>query len=545
MKAILILGFALITSIFSVAQPLPPSLPTNGLIGWWPFNGNANDESGNGNNGTINGATLTTDRYGVPNRAFTFDGVDNHILIPHNSIFNLESVGKMTISYWIKANTLSSNQGSIIICKQTGSGVTQDGWSSYIDSDSSLRTRVQNGGPSTLGDISSISKIQTNRDYFIVVIVDKSQNLLSTYINGILEIQITLGNGVIGDNTNPLIVGKPSWVFPNAKGFNGKIDDVGIWNRALTQQEITNYYQSSLPPVCPTLPSNLQTGLIAYWPFCGNADDVSGNGNNGTLINGAGFTEDLNGQPNSALLLNGVNQRVDLPLNLGGALINLQHLTISSWVKVADRNQYGIFSNWKASPLTDPFGVNFGINQDKRPYFTTNAGTGVSTFDTLQNNGWNHVIAVFDGVQNNALTRVKIYINGTLKSIDSSSTVYSSTAISSNLGSSATNTAIGAWISQFGWVSHFKGSLDDIAIWNRSLSVSEITQLYQTQGSSSSYGNVGVNVVAPQRTLHVRDIIRLEPRNSPPENPVIGDIYIDAVLKKLRVFDGTQWQNCW
>jgi hypothetical protein len=40
------------------AQTLPPYLPANGLVGWWPFNGNANDESGNGNNGTVNGATL-------------------------------------------------------------------------------------------------------------------------------------------------------------------------------------------------------------------------------------------------------------------------------------------------------------------------------------------------------------------------------------------------------------------------------------------------------------------------------------------------------
>jgi hypothetical protein len=42
------------------AQNVPSYVPTNGLVGWWPFNGNANDESGNGNNGTVNGATLTT-----------------------------------------------------------------------------------------------------------------------------------------------------------------------------------------------------------------------------------------------------------------------------------------------------------------------------------------------------------------------------------------------------------------------------------------------------------------------------------------------------
>ena len=54
-------------------------LPTNGLVGYWPFNNNANDESGNGNNGTVNGATLTTDRFGSSNSAYLFDGIDDFI----------------------------------------------------------------------------------------------------------------------------------------------------------------------------------------------------------------------------------------------------------------------------------------------------------------------------------------------------------------------------------------------------------------------------------------------------------------------------------
>jgi len=54
---------------------------TNGLVGWWPFNGNANDESGTGNHGTVNGATLTADRFGNPNKAYSFDGLASYILI--------------------------------------------------------------------------------------------------------------------------------------------------------------------------------------------------------------------------------------------------------------------------------------------------------------------------------------------------------------------------------------------------------------------------------------------------------------------------------
>jgi hypothetical protein len=69
----------LFLSLFAInvlTAQIPSYVPTNGLVGYWPFNGNANDISGNGNNGTVNGATLTTDRFGNTNSAYSFDGND-------------------------------------------------------------------------------------------------------------------------------------------------------------------------------------------------------------------------------------------------------------------------------------------------------------------------------------------------------------------------------------------------------------------------------------------------------------------------------------
>jgi hypothetical protein len=82
LTAVIALGFSAIT----MAQ-VPSYVPTNGMVGWWPFNGNANDESGNGNNGTVNGATLTTDRFGNANQAYSFDGVDDYIKIQNSPNF--------------------------------------------------------------------------------------------------------------------------------------------------------------------------------------------------------------------------------------------------------------------------------------------------------------------------------------------------------------------------------------------------------------------------------------------------------------------------
>lgn len=65
------------------------------------------------------------------------------------------------------------------------------------------------------------------------------------------------------------------------------------------------------------------------------------------------------------------------------------------------------------------------------------------------------------------------------------------------------------------------------------------------QSSGGTAGNVGINTSSPQRPLHVKDVLRLEPRSTAPDNPSKGDIYFDGVLNKLRVYDGTVWQNCW
>ena len=76
----------------TMAQNVPNYVPTNGLVGWWPFNGNANDESGNGNNGVVNGAALTLDRNGNVGKAYSFDGVDDYIQTLVSSNNNLSSV---------------------------------------------------------------------------------------------------------------------------------------------------------------------------------------------------------------------------------------------------------------------------------------------------------------------------------------------------------------------------------------------------------------------------------------------------------------------
>jgi len=86
--------------------------------------------------------------------------------------------------------------------------------------------------------------------------------------------------------------------------------------------------------------------------------------------------------------------------------------------------------------------------------------------------------------------------------------------------------------------------IDDIGIWNRALDSTEINSLHAGNADCGN-GNLGINVCDPQRNLHIKDVLRLEPRDTEPANPGKGDIYFDGILNKLRVYDGTGWQNCW
>ncbi|MDO9068631.1 MAG: LamG-like jellyroll fold domain-containing protein, partial [Deltaproteobacteria bacterium] len=81
----------------------PAKIDTTGLVAWYPFSGNADDASGHGHNGTVNGAALTLDRFGTSNNAYLFDGVNDYIQVPYSADLNPSS--RITVAAWFKADT--------------------------------------------------------------------------------------------------------------------------------------------------------------------------------------------------------------------------------------------------------------------------------------------------------------------------------------------------------------------------------------------------------------------------------------------------------
>ena len=236
--------YLLLATLFLVhvqvfGQSVPSYVPTNGLVGWWGFNGNAQDGSGNGNHGTVNGATLTTDRFGNQNGAYYFDGVNDYIQLP----FGLQNQ-PISVSVWFKTNIIGSQ--SIV------DNDIAHLWGNNIILDYQANNRI-----CLLfhdGHVVSNYAYSTNQNYHVIAIWENTSCKL--YVNGVLIDNFLHSQGVNEGGLYRFGVGSS-----NAFWFNGTLDDIGIWNRALTPQEITNLYiAQSCQVSITTQPSNQTTG---------------------------------------------------------------------------------------------------------------------------------------------------------------------------------------------------------------------------------------------------------------------------------------------
>lgn len=242
LKSILLTAVATISLASATMAQVPNYVPTNGLIAWWPFNGNANDESGNGNNGTVNGASLTNDRFGNNAKAYSFDGINDIINASSNNFPT--GTSSRTLSFWYLLNSFNQTNDQKILVAY-GGGLPCADWTTSIWPSSNFPALDINFNYVVYSYTS-----QLNNWYNYVVTFDSTNGTAiiapKIYINGVLQTnQNAVNNTCLINTLNslPLIIGGGSSGNSN-QFFNGKIDDIGIWNRALTQQEITDLYNA-------------------------------------------------------------------------------------------------------------------------------------------------------------------------------------------------------------------------------------------------------------------------------------------------------------
>jgi uncharacterized protein (TIGR02145 family) len=209
-----------------------PNFPPGKLVAAYLFNGDANDGSGNGNNGTVNGATPTADRFMLQNQAYSFNGADNYISIPDDSLLNF-GTGDFTISAVIRTGVIPTYSWSGIVTKHN----------SACNHDTEYFLMIEGGtghpyfGLSTSGGVFERIYGSTNvcDNAYHVLCGIKENGQIRLYVDGIIV--GTAASSINPDNSNPVNIGRSS--YNGGQGyFNGIIDDIRLYKSAITEPEI-------------------------------------------------------------------------------------------------------------------------------------------------------------------------------------------------------------------------------------------------------------------------------------------------------------------
>jgi len=513
LTAIATVGFALISN----GQTVPNNVPTNGLIGWYPFDGNANDESTNGNNGIINGATLTADRFGDNEKAYEFNGPDTFITLP-NDFFNGTQNGLYSINLWAKHN--STNKNSVLFYKggswkESSINLLSNGKIHYGYKESNTNSTIQ--------ILESNTVLDSNKWYNICITAANGE--VKLYINGILESQLQT-NYVVDWSTsiNTSCAGVGTHFGKNYNncstnnGNYGIIDDFGIWNRSLTQEEISDLYNGNETVCVPEyIPTN---GLIGFWPFCGNANDESGNNLDGTIIGSTELTNDRFDQTNSAYDFDYANasfgqqnDEIYIPYD---DILNVNNITASVWVYPRQYFWSGdsgtantvVLTRWE-NGTSNPSGTAWRIVYDSSSVLgAISNGTSSRVAEDnnpLTLNNWNHIVMTYNSES------IKLYINGVLKATTTSPGVMNT--------ASTSGISIGEAAQYNGYWHPTDGIIDDIGIWDRALTAQEITNLYN--GTSLTTTELYENDLFEMYPNPVKNYLNLKTKSN-----LIGSKYI-------------------
>ena len=239
-------GVACVLAMLITAQA--QSFITNGLVAYYPFNGNANDASGNGNNGNVANALLTTNRFGQASAAYKFDGVQSSggsRIVVTNKLLNIGQSG-YTIHMWF--NSYSDSQGATMFdtyYNSVGIGIgytyftapTRAG--SLIGAGSTWDLRLDGNSTPAL----AFSQLYSNTWYSATL--TKSNTIYCFYINGRLQFTGTNALASSYNYSDGFTLGSSGW----NETFLGAMDDIRIYNRALSTNELTQLYQIESAPI--------------------------------------------------------------------------------------------------------------------------------------------------------------------------------------------------------------------------------------------------------------------------------------------------------
>lgn len=463
------------------------------LVGYWTFDGprmnfssstaEILDSSGHGNNGNwINHATTTI--AGKLGQAVSLDGVDDYLDMGNDA--SLMPSFPFTVSAWVKTTSLAN--GISIVTTGDVSGVgNYAGYNLGVQADGSLWIAIGSNEGCCNGAfrktyVTSATGIVTTGQWYHVVGVYSGVLDLRIYVNGVEKSTIDSGftNFMAYAAGSRFRVGAGYDANGATTIYNTQIiDDLRLYNRALSQNEISRLYQKPLNGVTiNTSPKTIETdGLVGYWTFDGQ--DITGTSTvldrssshaTGTMVNMATSSRVMgkHGQGIDFTTAGNVNITVQnsTPLQIA------QKLTISAWVKQTSRNANGALIVQKRNETQADTDYNYGLWLDStgRLFFQSyNTGSyqNMTGTSAVPLNTWVFVTVTVDET---AGTKLRFYINGELDSTPA----YIGTMPS---GGSAP-LQIGNYGRHLDGSYQLNGTLDEVRIYNRVLSSDEIENLY-------------------------------------------------------------------
>lgn len=414
----------------------------NSLVAYYTGDNTPNDSKGTYNGTLVNGATYSTGKIGS---AFSLDGINDYVNIPTFGASFSSPSSAHSYSAWV--NTIGNGYNILIQNGNTGMG-TMMGFQN-----SRLNMWYRGGNVS----VQSTATISNNVWVHIASTYDGS-GTIKLYINGALDSTFTGktwidGGGACATNIGSyqrFNVGLDPTLF-----FNGKIDEVGVWNRALTEAEVTELYNGGAGKqyVAPAPTSIITTGLVmnldagntlSYAGTGTTWTDLSGNANNGTLVNGVGYSSTNGG----TMVFDGINDMVSVAHSPN---LNSTKITVSMWIKFGSSlsTDKVLFSKGSEGSRTYWFYESNGV------YFAYGGFTGRIPAEILVNQ-WCNIV----GVQTS--TASLIYLNGVL--------------YSSGAGAASITTTQGIGINSYSSnIYHASAkNIPQVAIYNRDLSASEV-----------------------------------------------------------------------
>ncbi len=462
------------------------------LVAYYPFDGDAQDATTNGNDGTINNSPFYIE--GVDGQAIELEGSSSHtgssgdhIIIP-NSI-NISA--HFSFSLWAKDDRsvhLNGHSESLITFGKSGGSV-------------GLRTVDGEEYHWSVGSHSLATTNSYSGKWKMLTLIFDGYNM-SVYQQG------QFVSAVPADLTwnDPQLAGIGThWWTEGSSGYSStrlsaKFDEVRIYDRALSSNEVARLYAETAPnpdsdgdgmadawemqffqglektadgdadadgrtnaqeEIDNTDPTNPGStlGLVAYYPFDGDATDATTNGHDGTTFNTTA-TAGRNGESNSAYQFNGVNSYVNV-----GSGINPPQFSVSTWIWFDSFLSGAIVS--KLHGASPDLYKNFEISVNGGKLFAHipngSSWPSVTSEQMLKTNSWNHVIVTYDGAT------ASLYIDGI-----EDQNHYSGNYVQSNV-----EVTIGARSDNGSPVGIFlDGSIDDVRIYNRALSSNEVARLY-------------------------------------------------------------------